>query len=186
MFDLPLHPIAVHFPIVLGSLLPVLAIVLWWAIKKWELTPKVWALVSAVALVYSLSAVAAVQLGEEDEEKVEKIISEEVIEEHEEAGELIPWLAGTLFLVSLGGFSAKYSKRAKKAMIVLSLVAVIPLINAGHTGGELVYEHGAGFAHLPPDHQAAIRSGTILELHEKGDHDHDDDDHEDDDHDKDH
>ncbi len=186
MFDLPLHPIAVHFPIVLGSLLPALALVLWWAIKKWQWTPKVWALVSAVALVYSLSAMIAVQLGEEDEEKVEKVISEEVIEEHEEAGELIPWLAGTLFLVSLGGFTVKYSKQAKVAMIVLSLAGVAPLINAGHTGGELVYEHGAGFAHLPPDHKAAIRSGTILELHKEGDHEHEDDeDHDDEDEDHD-
>jgi uncharacterized membrane protein len=181
MFDLPLHPIVVHFPIVLGSLLPLLAIGLWWAIKKWQWTPKVWALVSAVALIYTLSAVVAVQLGEADEEKVEKVISEKVIEEHEEAGELIPWLAGTLFLVSLGGFSVKYSKRAQLALIVLSLVAVVPLINAGHTGGELVYEHGASIAHLPPDHKAAIQSGTILELHEKGDHGHE----EEDDHDKD-
>ncbi len=181
MFDLPLHPIVVHFPIVLGSLLPLLAIGLWWAIKKWQWTPKVWALVSAVALIYTLSAVVAVQLGEADEEKVENVISEKVIEEHEEAGELIPWLAGTLFLVSLGGFSVKYSKRAQLALIVLSLVAVVPLINAGHTGGELVYEHGASIAHLPPDHKAAIQSGTILELHEKGDHGHE----EEDDHDKD-
>ena len=138
-------------------------------------------LVSAVALIYTLSALVAVQLGEADEEKVEKVISEKVIEEHEEAGELIPWLAGTLFLVSLAGFSVKYSKRAQLALIVLSLVAVVPLINAGHTGGELVYEHGASIAHLPPDHKAAIQSGTILELHEKGGHGHEGED----DHDKD-
>jgi uncharacterized membrane protein len=185
MFDLPLHPIVVHFPIVLGTLLPLLAILLVWAIKKWQWTPKVWALVSAVALVYTLSATGAVLLGEEDEEKVEKVVSEEVIEAHEEAGELIPWIAGTLFLVSLGGFTVRYSKQAKVAMIVLSLVAVAPLINAGHTGGELVYEHGAAVAHLSPEHKAAIQSGTILELHEKsggekGDHDdEDDDDHDD-------
>ena len=34
MFNLPLHPVVVHFPIVLGSLLPFLALMLWWAIKK--------------------------------------------------------------------------------------------------------------------------------------------------------
>ncbi|MDH5762393.1 MAG: hypothetical protein OEZ51_05375 [Nitrospinota bacterium] len=184
MFDLPLHPIVVHFPIVLGALLPFLAILLVWAIKKWQLPSKVWMLVSAVALVYTLSATGAVLLGEEDEEKVEKVVSERVIEEHEEAGELIPWIAGTLFLVSLGGLSTRYSKQAQMGLIVLSLVAVAPLINAGHTGGELVYEHGAAFAHLPPDHKAAIQSGTILELHEKGDHEHGEKD-DDDDHDKD-
>jgi uncharacterized membrane protein len=183
MFDLPLHPIVNHFPIVLGALLPFLAILLWWAIKKWQWTPKVWTLVSAVALVYCLSAVAAVQLGEEDEEKVEKVVSEKVIEEHEEAGELIPWFAGALFLVSLGGFTVKYSKQAKMAMIVLSLVGIVPLVNAGHTGGELVYKYGASVAHLSPEYKAAIQSGTILELHEKGDHEDEKDD--DDDHDKD-
>ncbi len=184
MFDLPLHPIVVHFPIVLGALLPFLAILLWWAIGKWQLPPKVWALVSAVALIYTLSAVVAVQLGEADEEKVEKVVSERVIEEHEEAGELIPWIAGTLFLVSLGGFTVRYSKQAQMAMIGLSLVAMVPLINAGHTGGELVYEHGASVAHLPPDHKAAIQSGTILELHEKGgneEREHENDDEHDDD-----
>ena len=181
MFDLPLHPIVVHFPIVLGALLPLLAIIVWWAIKKWQWTPNVWALVSAVALVYTLSATGAVLLGEEDEEKVEKVIYEEVIEEHEEAGELIPWVAGTLFLVSLGGFTVRYSKQAKVAMIVLSLVAVAPLIHAGHTGGELVYEHGAAIAHLSPEHKAAIQSGTILKSNEKGDHEDNDDDHEKDD-----
>lgn len=185
MFDLPLHPIVVHFPIVLGVLLPFLAILLWLAIKKWDWTPKVWALVSAVALVYCLFATAAVLLGEEDEEKVEKVISEEVIEAHEEAGELIPWLAGTLLLVSLGGFTVKYSKQAKAAVIVLSLAGIVPLANAGHTGGELVYEHGAAIAHLSPKHKAAIRSGTILELHEKGDHEHEDE-NDDEDHDEKH
>jgi hypothetical protein len=107
-----------------------------------------------------------------------------VIEAHEEAGELIPWIAGTLLLVSMGGFTVRYSKQAKVAMIVLSLVAVVPLTHAGHTGGELVYEHGAAMAHLSPDHKAAIQSSTILELHEKGDHE-EKENHEDDDHDKD-
>jgi len=65
-------------------------------------------------------------------------------------------------------------------MIVLSVVAVAPLIHAGHTGGELVYEHGAAIAHLSPKHKAAIQSGTILELHEKGNHEKGDDDDKDD------
>ena len=97
-----------------------------------------------------------------------------MIEDHEEAGELIPWLAGTLCLVSLGGFTVKYSKPAKIVMIVLSVVAVVPLIYAGHTGGELVYKHGAAFAHMPAEQKAAIKSGTILEPHEKDEHDDDD------------
>ena len=52
MFDLPLHPVVVHFPIVLGALLPFLALLIWWAIKKDLLQQKVWALVTVMALAY--------------------------------------------------------------------------------------------------------------------------------------
>ena len=92
---------------------------------------------------------------------------------------MIPWIAGTLFLISLGGFTAKYSKRAQMATILLALAALAPLINTGHTGGELVYKHGGSVAYLSPEHKAAIQSGTILELHEKGNHEKEerDDDH---------
>ncbi len=60
----------------------------------------------------------------------------------------------------------------------ISVVAVVPLINAGHTGGELVYKYGAAMAHLSPEHKTAIQSGKILEPPEKGEHenDHDKDD----------
>ena len=45
-------------------------------------------LVTVMALAYGASAIVAVELGEEDEEKVEKVVSEKVIEEHEEAAEV--------------------------------------------------------------------------------------------------
>ena len=72
MFDLPLHPIAVHFPIVLGSFLPLVALLLWWGIKKDRVSVEAWKVVPALALLYALTAVVAVQLGEQDEEKVER------------------------------------------------------------------------------------------------------------------
>ncbi len=158
MFDLPLHPIMVHFPIVLGALLPVLALVLGWAIRKNHLPGKAWALVTAAALVYCLSAVVAVELGEDDEDKVEKVVSEEVIEEHEEAGEMIPWIAGALAGVSLVGLVRRWGPKARVALVVLSLAAVVPLVNTGHTGGKLVYQYGAAEAHLSAERLAALRS----------------------------
>lgn len=160
MIDLPLHPIAVHFPIVLGSLLPALALLLWWSIRKEWVVPKAWALVPAVALVYMLSALVASELGEEDEDKVEKIVREEVIEEHEEAAEVIPWVAGTLMIVSLAGFVKKYDDKAKLAVVALSLVAIVPLGIAGHTGGELVYKYGAARAHMSAADISAIGQGV--------------------------
>lgn len=165
MFNLPLHPLIVHFPIVLGVLLPFAGLVLWWSIKKEWVPQKAWAVVTALALVYSVSAVVTVELGERDEDKVEKVVSERVIEEHEEAGEMIPWVAGSLFLISFAGLLIKRSHHARMAVVVLSLVAIIPLIDAGHTGGKLVYQYGAANAHLPADQLALIQSGDFNQDH---------------------
>lgn len=161
MFDLPLHPIAVHFPIVLGFVLPFAALLIWWAIRKEFLQQRVWVFIPALALVYTLSAAVAGELGEEDEEKVEKVVAEKIIHEHEEAAEMIPWIAGTLFLVSLAGFVNKKSDRIRLAVAIVSLIAVIPLANAGHTGGELVYQYGAANAHLTGETKALVESGKF-------------------------
>ena len=179
MFDLPLHPIAVHFPIVLGALLPLIAFLVWWCIKKDIVQQKVWALVTIMALAYGASAIIAVELGEQDEEKVERIISEQVIEEHAEAGDMIPWVSGALFLVSLAGLVKKNSHSLRLGLAVLSLVALVPLVNTGHTGGKLVYQYGAAIIHLPADQQAKIVSGKFIikaeEENEDGDKDKDHD-----------
>lgn len=156
MFDLPLHPVVVHFPIVLGIVLPFVALVLWWGIEKKGWPVKTWIGVAVLALVYTLSAAGAVVLGENDEERVEKVVPEKVIEQHEEAGEAVPWIAGGLLLVSVAGFRFKNSHHARLALVILSLAAIVPLANTGHTGGELVYRHGAATVHLAPEVRAAL------------------------------
>jgi len=181
MFDLPLHPIAVHFPIVLGVILPVAALAIWWAIRKEYLQQKAWVLVVILALAYGVSAFVTVELGEKDEDKVEKVVSEKVFEEHEEAGELIPWIASGLFLVSLAGFLPKNSQRFRLALGVLSLAAVIPLANTGHTGGKLVYQYGAANAHLSGEYKVLVESGKFYVEHAK-DEDHEEEEDDDDDH----
>jgi uncharacterized membrane protein len=173
MFDLPLHPIAVHFPIVLGFALPFTALLIWWAIRKEYLQQKVWILIPIIAFVYCASAVVASELGEDDEEKVEKVVAEKLIEE---AAEMIPWIAGTLFLVSLAGLVTKNSDRARLGIAVVSLAAIIPLANAGHTGGELVYKYGAANAHLTGETKALVESGKFYmqNLEKKDEKKHDD------------
>ena len=175
MFELPLHPVVVHFPIVLGMLLPFAALIFWWAIKEDHLHLKAWILVAALALGYGVSSYVAVEMGEEDEEKVEEVVSEKVIEEHEEAGELILWVSGGLFLFSLAGLAWKDLHAVRLGVAVLALVAVIPLVDAGHTGGQLVYQYGAANAHLPEKQQAMLNSGKFIHEDYVKDKDKDDD-----------
>ena len=176
-----MHPVVSHFPIVLGIALPFIGLPLWWAIKKEYVTKKAWVLVTALALVYSVSAVVSVELGEKDEDKVEKVVSEKVIEEHEEAGELIPWIAGTLALISLAGFLPKKSHSIRLAFAILSLAAILPLANAGHTGGKLGYQYGAANAHLSGEYKALVGAGKFYVENAKVEH-HEQEDNEDEDH----
>lgn len=170
MFDLPLHPLMAHFPIVLGIILPFAGLFFWWAIKRDILPGKFWAVVVAIALVYSLSAWVASEFGEEDEEKVEKVVSEEIIEEHEEAGERLTWIAGGLLLFSFAGLVFKKSDHARMALVVVSAAAIIPLAQAGHSGGELVYRYGASVAHLPAETKTAIQAGKMVMGEHEGEH----------------
>lgn len=170
MFDLPLHPIAVHFPIVIGMTLPFIAMFLWWAIKKGHVQQKAWILITALALAYGASALVASELGEDDEDKVEKVVSEKVIEEHEEAAERIPWVAGALVVLSFGGLMARPGPKAQIAFVALSLIALAPLVNAGHTGGELVYHYGAANAHVNAETKALIQSGQFYLAHAEAEH----------------
>ena len=60
----PLHPLVVHFPIVLSVLLPISALVALWAIRKGTTPRWAWALPVAVAAALTASAYVATETGE--------------------------------------------------------------------------------------------------------------------------
>ncbi len=176
MFDLPFHPIIVHFSIVIGVAVPFAAFALRYAIHKNWVEARAWRLMVGITLLYTLFAIATVQLGEVDEEKVEKIVAEEVIEHHEEAGEAVPWVAAVLLAGAIIGCFISTHK-FQVGYGIVALLALIPLMNAGHTGGELVYKYGAANAHLSAKTWAELKSG-VKPAGEHADHDHGhDDDH---------
>jgi hypothetical protein len=69
----------------------------------------------------------------------------------------------------------KNSHALRLGLAVLSLVALIPLVDTGHTGGELVYQYGAANAHLPADRQAMVEPGNFQIEHDDDSEDDGDD-----------
>ncbi|MDX1647914.1 MAG: hypothetical protein R3304_12280, partial [Longimicrobiales bacterium] len=95
----PLHPAVVHFPIVLGMLLPLVAVAPLVAARKGVATRKAWLPTLALAVGLAFSSWAALQTGESEKEVVERVVAESVIHEHEEAAELFFRLSvGTMVL----------------------------------------------------------------------------------------
>lgn len=155
--SLPLHPVVVHIPMALAVLLPIVAIAVAWSVLRPGRRPgAAWlALVIAQAVLVG-SAFAAMNTGQREEDRVERVVSSTLIHEHEEFAEQFTWTASGVLLVSLFAFVRR--ERAARAAIgvtVLGTLLVAALgVRVGHAGGSLVYVHGAGAAYVSPQPQA--------------------------------
>lgn len=181
MFPDPLHPAIVHFPIVLAVLAPLFAAAAAWAIHTKRLPARSWIGIIIFQIVLVLSAWVAMETGEREEDLVERVVSERAIEDHEEAGERFQVLAALVLPLAAAGMLAGGIGTINRVLtIVLSLFALLAVGEAGHTGGELIYYHGAAAAYT----QTATADGQrslAYSGHHDDDHDDDDDYHDDDD-----
>ena len=145
---LPLHPIVVHFPIVLAVLLPIFALGALWAIRKGTTSRRAWSVPVAIALALALSAFVAVETGEGEDERVESVVPEQPLEAHEEAAELFLTLSGGLALLTAAGLVRGRIGGVARGLGTAGAVALVALAAyVGHSGGKLVYEYGAASAH---------------------------------------
>jgi uncharacterized membrane protein len=146
----PLHPAVVHFPIVLTFLLPLFAIGALIAIRRGARPLRAWSLPLAVGAALTLSSWVAVETGEDQDERVERVVGNAPLEAHEEAAEMFLTLSGVLLLVSATGLVRGVVGRAGRITSTLGAIAlVIAAAQVGHSGGELVYRHGAASAYVP-------------------------------------
>ncbi len=161
MLPNPLHPAVVHFPIVLAFLLPLFAIGALVAIRRGARPLRAWLLPVAMGAALTLSSWVAVQTGEAQDERVERVVAEQPLETHEEAAELFLTLSGVLLLVSATGLVRGVVGRAGRITATVGAVAlVVAAAQVGHSGGELVYRHGAARAYVPNSAGASTGART--------------------------
>lgn len=145
---LPLHPVVVHFPIVLAVLLPIFALGALWAIRKGTTPRRAWSIPVAIAVTLALSALAAVETGEDQDERVEQVVPEPPLETHEEAAELFLTLSSGLALLAAAGLVGGRVGGIARGLGTAGAVALVALaVYVGHSGGRLVYEYGAASAY---------------------------------------
>ncbi len=147
------HPKAVHVPMALGVLMPLIAggvLLAWW--RGW-LPGRGWLLAVALQAILVGAGVVALRSGEAEEERVERVVAEQFIEEHEEAAEAFVWAAGGVLglMVLAAVLGARPSGRLTAAAATLGTLVVLGLgYRTGHAGGSLVYERGAAQAYAQP------------------------------------
>lgn len=157
----PLHPALVHFPIVFTVLLPIAAAVALWAVRRGAKPRRAWAVPVAVAAALTLSAWASVQTGESQEEQVESAVPASALETHEEAADRFLLLSlGVLGIMAVGFAGGRAGAAARGAGVVAALALNVAGYQVGHSGGELVYRHGAASAYVGSGTAGEPRAGN--------------------------
>jgi uncharacterized membrane protein len=157
----PLHPAIVHLPIALALLMPMLALVVALAIRRGALPRYSWAGIVALQLLLVGSGWLAIETGEDQEERVERVVREHYIEEHEERAEAFVWGSAATAVVLSVGLAASPAATVARAVGVAATVGVLGLgIRVGHSGGELVYEHGAAAVYAKAAPTRAARASS--------------------------
>ena len=150
MNQVPIHPALVHVPLGLAVGAPLMAIAILIAVWRGWLPSRAWLVVFIVQLMMVGGAFVAVSTGEKDEEKVEKIVPEQAMEEHEESGKWFQWTGLIACVVSALVVVAGNRPVSRPGMVlamILTLLVAAAAVRTGQLGGKLVYVHGAARAH---------------------------------------
>lgn len=170
----PLHPAVVHFPVVLAFLLPLFALGALLAIRRGTRMRAAWSVPLALAIALAASAWAAVETGEGQGERVERVVSEQPLETHEEMAETFLTASAVLAVIAAAGLIGGIAGKTARVLTAVGAVAlVVGAARVGHSGGQLVYKYGAASAYATPDSgriSTAEAAGTV-ERHRGGDAD---------------
>ena len=172
----PLHPAVVHLPLALAVLIPLLALAAAFVVQRGWLPTRGWAAIVLLQALLVGTTWLALESGEGEEDRVERIVAERHIESHEEAAERFLALGVAGLIVAASGLLAGRAGAIQRvATVVLSLIVLASAFAVGRSGGELVYTHGAANAYLAESGVAAGPS-TLASRMEHGEHEHEDDD----------
>jgi uncharacterized membrane protein len=148
MLPNPLHPAVVHFPIVLALLLPLFAGGALWQIRRGANARRAWLLPTAMAAALAGSGWVSVQTGDAQDERVERVVGKSPLETHEDLAEVFLSASVAMTLVAAAGFVTGKTGRVARVLTGVGSLALVGLVTrVGHTGGQLVYQHGAASAY---------------------------------------
>ncbi|VAX18921.1 hypothetical protein MNBD_NITROSPINAE02-1718 [hydrothermal vent metagenome] len=171
---MPLHPMVVHFPIVFAVLIPIAMATAIIFDKKIKNRKAVWGAIVAFSAVLALSAFVTMKLGAMEEEIVEKVVSESLIEKHEELAELFSW--STIILFVMASLAFYRDQIVFKGLALAASLAIFGMLaQTADSGGELVYKHNAGAAYAIAK-AGGVNDRSPLSAYRGGEDGHDDDD----------
>lgn len=151
MSSVPLHPALVHVPIGLAVVVPFIALGLALALRRGALPQRAWWVAVVLQGIVLAGALVAFKTGSSEEHAVARVVSEQLVEAHEERAEAFLWCVALTFAMSAAALAlpGRAASVFRHAAAVGMIAAAGLALYAGKAGGELVYVHGATRAYLP-------------------------------------
>lgn len=140
----PLHAALVHMPVAFAVLAPVAAAGALLLVSRGADVPRSWGMVVVLLTLLSVSAVVAKSTGEDQEDRVEEVVPHAAIETHEEAADV--FTIGSFILLAVAAVGLVRGQVGRWARLTATLGTLALLwagYEVGHSGGRLVYQHGA-------------------------------------------
>jgi uncharacterized membrane protein len=158
MSNLPLHPAVVHVPLGIAFVVPILAIGIALAVRSGRLPRTAFGVIAALQTLLVAGGLVAMNLGEREQRRVEAVVSEQLVDAHEERAEVFVWAAGIVLAASVALLLVPArAVGALSAAVAAGTIAVAALgARTGAAGGALVYEHGAAAAWIAPATGGAV------------------------------
>ena len=150
MTSLPLHPAIVHLPLGLAFVIPMLAIGFVWALWTGRVRARAWVTIVALQTVLLGGGLLAMNTGEGEEHRVEAVVPDAALEQHEEYAEQFVWAAAITLLIAglvLAAPQRPVARSLAVATVAGTLIVAGAALRVGHAGGRLVYVHNAGAAY---------------------------------------
>jgi len=140
----PLHPMIVHLPVALVALLPLFTAIALLDVGRGAPVRRSWRTIVILQTILSLSAWAAVETGENDEDYYEHGSAEEALESHEDLAEVFQvFTLAALPLAVAGLFAGRLGWMARYAFGAATIILLVMGAMVGHRGGAIIYPEGA-------------------------------------------
>jgi len=172
--SLPLHPAIIHLPLGLAFVMPFLAAGFAWALWNGRAGVRAWIAVVALQAALLGAGLVAMNTGEREEHRVEAVVGEPAIEQHEAYAGQFVWATGATLAMAVLVLAFRRPAAARAltlATVAGTVIVAAAAVRVGHAGGRLVYVHNAGAAYAgaaaPGDAGRSAVSGA-LELRRHG------------------
>lgn len=133
MSGVPLHALLVHFPIVFGVVLPIVAAFVYWKMHKNAVTSKAWQIVFGVSVAFFATAFFAVLAGNSNAPHVQ---------DHASKSYVLLWMSVALCFLALAGCRKEW-KRVRLAFVYISFFNLLPMYLAVGSGAQLTHVQSA-------------------------------------------